>query len=348
MTEQNYVLFSLKDKFYAINTANVGEVFSIPELEPLPGAPAGMIGTVNLRGEILPIIDITTKQGQQFLGYRLTDSIVIIKGKQGQIGLIINGVHGVKSLSPEEINYQQIASEELAEVQHKEIIAGFVKDERNTLIINELENWSSYQAIQEFMSVETSSIAVQGKDNQALRLFPNATSEERTILRQRADNLRRTVEKPDLTDLMPLAVIALNDGFFGIDLGIVQEFTNISKVTPVPCCPSHIVGNINLRGEILTLVDIRSFLNLPLIDISREPKVMVVEVEGIVAGVVVEEVYDTMFMVNPQEIKSLSSTSNYINQEYIQGIAPYQRATMNILDLPKIFVQGGLIIDQVI
>ena len=348
MTEQNYVLFSLKDKFYGINTVNVGEVFSIPELEPLPGAPAGMIGTINLRGETLPIIDITTKQGQQFLDYRLTDSIVVVKGKQGQIGLIVNGVHGVKSLSTEEINYQQIGSEELAEVQHKEIIAGFVKDEGNTLIINELENWSSYQAIREFMSVENALIAVQGKDEQALKLFPNATSEERTILRRRAENLQQTIEKTDLTDVIPLAVIALNDGFFGIDLGIVQEFTNISKVTPVPCCPSHIVGNINLRGEILTLVDIRNLLNLPLIDIPRESKVMVVEVEGIVAGVVVEEVCDTMFPVKSKDIKQLSAITNAINKEYVQGVVPYQQATMSILDLPKIFFQGGLIIDQVI
>lgn len=278
----------------------------------------------------------------------MTDSIVVIKGKQCKVGIIFNGVHGVKILSPEAINYQQIASEELAEAQYEGIIAGFIKDEENTLIINELENWSSYQAIQEFMSVDSSLISVQAKDNQALILLPNATSEERTILRQRAENLRRTIETPDLTNVISLAVIALNDGFFGIDLAIVQEFTNFSKITPVPCCPSHIIGNINLRGEIITLVDIRGFLNLPPIYIPRESKVMVVEVEGIVAGIVVAEVCETMFPVKSKDIKQLSAITNAINKEYVQGVVPYQQATMNILDLPKIFFQGGLIIDQVI
>ena len=164
----------------------------------------------------------------------------------------------------------------------------------------------------------------------------------------RSDNLKLAVESQDVKKLKPLGVIVLNGELFGIDLAMVREFTDIRNVIPIPCCPTHIIGNMNLRGEILTLVDIRELLNLPLIGIINSSKVMIVEVEGIVAGVMVEKVSDVMFLLNPQDIKAVVGAIESINDEYLQGVAPYYEKMMNILDLPKIFLNGGLIVDEVI
>jgi purine-binding chemotaxis protein CheW len=80
---------------------------------------------------------------------------------------------------------------------------------------------------------------------------PNATTEERAIFRQRADNLRQSIEISKVTnELMPLAVIGLGHEYFGLDLELVHEFTDISNLTPIPCCPNHIVGNMNLREKL--------------------------------------------------------------------------------------------------
>src|SRR6185436_21126644 len=94
--------------------------------------------------------------------------------------------------------------------------------------------------------------------------FADATAEERAILRERALGLMPAGESQDRFHLMPLAVVSLNGEYFAVDLNLVREFGTIHHVTPVPCCPPHIVGQMNLRGDILTLVDIRGALRMPM------------------------------------------------------------------------------------
>lgn len=349
MQAQNYFIFGINENLYGINTTSVLEVFYLPELKPISSEPASLVGTIKLRGEILPVIDILiTKKEQQKTDYLLTDSVVIIEGNQGKLGIIVNEVQGVKVISPETIVSELTSSEKLLGIEKSTIIGGIYRDEVNIWILNELENWSSYQEIQNVMSASKSLIEVS-EDGEYPEIFcPNISPEERAVLQQRAENLKSTLEIPTLTDVKSLAIVALSDNFLGIDLGSVREFTTVSRITPVPCCPNHIIGNANLRGEILTLVDIRRLLNLSLADIPSSFKVMVIEVEGIVAGVMVEEICDAMFLLDPQDIKPISVTNDSINQQYLLGIASYGEKAMSIVDLPKMLFQGGLIIDQVI
>ena len=115
------------------------------------------------------------------------------------------------------------------------------------------------------------------------KLPTHASPEERATFRERAENLRRTAESEDFAGLIPLAVIGLNGEYLGLDLDTVREFTDdISKITPIPCCPPHIVGNINLCGEIVTLVDVREVLNLPIAGTNQASKVMVVRMKDLV------------------------------------------------------------------
>jgi purine-binding chemotaxis protein CheW len=191
--------------------------------------------------------------------------------------------------------------------------------------------------------------SINGDKLSRKRIFcPNATTEEKEVFHKRAESLRLSVDSEDLTGLKPLAVIMLNEEYFAIDLNIVQEFTDIKKVTPIPCCPNHILGNMNLRGEILTLIDIRELLNLNLAGITENAKAIVVNMEGIVAGLIVKQVCDVMFL-NPADITSVPTAIHSINDEYLQGATNYNNGKMmSILNLPKIFLKGGLLVDEAV
>ena len=60
--------------------------------------------------------------------------------------------------------------------------------------------------------------------------------------------------------LLGLAVVELGDELFGVELAAVQEFCEIVQLTPIPCCPPHILGAISLRGDLVTLIDPRAAL----------------------------------------------------------------------------------------
>jgi len=363
MKKHDYLIFSLNDSLYGISSVYVEDIFDIPELTPIPDAPRDIIGLVNLRGDLLPVMALNLSFGYQSPDYQLTDIVVILRWEGLRVGIIVNQVHEPRQISPEEITTALSDQRGLAVVEQKKLMAGIAKMAGDILILSNPENLFRYIEIPQLSSVEFSlEKEIQDSNNpgnfsanssellldKQPGFCPNATQEERAIFRQRAENLKLSVENQNLESLKPIAVIALNGELFGIDLAIVREFTEISKVIPIPCCPPQIIGNTNLRGEILTLVDLRSFLNLPLKGITDTAKAMVVEVEGIVAGVMVETVYDVMFFLNPLEIMAVSTNNHAINNQYLQGVALYQEKRMHILDLPKIFMYGGLIVDEAI
>jgi purine-binding chemotaxis protein CheW len=122
------------------------------------------------------------------------------------------------------------------------------------------------------------------------RYLPGISSADRDVLMRRAENLRLPlVDLNDATGLFPLAIVKIGGETFGIDLTAIQEFTSIRNLTTIPCCPSHIVGNMNLRGEIITLVDIRNILNLGGAPVKIGNKTVVVQVQDILAGLPVDD-----------------------------------------------------------
>jgi purine-binding chemotaxis protein CheW len=147
-----------------------------------------------------------------------------------------------------------------------------------------------------------------------------------------------------------LVVIALGTNFFGIDLAVVREFVDIHRVTPVPCCPTHIIGNMNLRGEILTVVDISRLLNPAMIPVAHSitAKGIVIEVDIGAICVMIDTIGDTTFPLDEREIAAASHTHSVIrvNPRYLKGVAPYRATTMSILDITN--VVSDLIVDQLV
>ena len=124
----------------------------------------------------------------------------------------------------------------------------------------------------------------------------------------------------------------------------MRKFTKIERITVIPCCPDHIIGNINLKGEILTLVDIRQPLNLAITDNNQPTKAVVIEVDDIVAGIVVDEVFDVVDF-RPEEVKSVPVAINAKTAAYLKGMADYQNQPLNLLDLSKLMTQGAMTVE---
>ncbi|MBW4574694.1 MAG: chemotaxis protein CheW [Aphanothece sp. CMT-3BRIN-NPC111] len=361
MESQAFIICSLNSSFYGIEAFVVQEIFYLPELTTVAEAPHDIVGVINLRGEILPVMDLHRRLGQQSKNYHLSDSVVVLNWEGFRIGIIVDEVHEVQHISSADITKNlsygrgmsngngsrprlgstakflggvaQVAEKLVMLLNHQSLIrySTSVQEE-----ITELEE--SYKAA---LPTEPSD-----KSSSLNPIFcPNATPEERAIFRQRAENLKRVTESEDFAGLVPLAVIGLNDEYFGLDLEAVREFTQIGKITPIPCSPSHIVGNINLRGEIVTLVDIRGLLNLPIASASTASKAMVVRIDDLVAGVTVDNVFDVMY-VNPSQMMPVPAAVHSIHDEYIRGTAPYQEKMMSVLELPKILTKGGLTVEE--
>ncbi len=77
---------------------------------------------------------------------------------------------------------------------------------------------------------------------------------------------------------------------FGVDVALVQEVVRLQQITPVPLAPPEIAGLINLRGEVLTAIDLRARLGLPPAKGDREPVNVVVRVDDEPVSLLVDEI----------------------------------------------------------
>jgi purine-binding chemotaxis protein CheW len=175
--------------------------------------------------------------------------------------------------------------------------------------------------------------------------FRNAAPWEREILLERARNLTSGFEGQSGPPQIPLAVVGLSGEYFGVELETVREFTDLQRITPVPCCPDYIVGDMNLRGDILTVVDIRRALHMPVVEADPSAKVIVVPVGDGLAGVLVDQVFD-VFNLDPFALTAVPSAIKAINGTYLKGTVSCHGKVLAILDLPKILTDGGLTVNE--
>ncbi|MGD1717234.1 chemotaxis protein CheW [Dapis sp. BLCC M172] len=364
MENKSYLIFLHNNCFYGVEALSVREIFLLPEVTTIAEMPDPIIGVINLRGDVLPVMDLNLRLGYQQQEYFLTDSLVVIESQQSTIGIIVNQVYEVKDIPATEITTEIYSQGELSEGGNDRnnklhLVTGLAKLEEKLITLLSSNNLIRYmEEVADFSINERENIGALVKENSLekaehqeyskLIFCPNATSQERAIFQDRAKNLRLETQSQDVSNLIPLAVIGLNEEYFAMNLSVVREFTDIHKVTPIPCTPEHIFGNINLRGEIVTLLDIRDVLNMPIqATESNKNKALIFEVDDLVAGIRVDEVFDVMYL-NPLEIKSIPTAINHsqAHNEYLLGTAIYREKMMSIINFQKIITHKGLIVEQ--
>jgi purine-binding chemotaxis protein CheW len=170
--------------------------------------------------------------------------------------------------------------------------------------------------------------------------------EEQEILRERARRLMPPVTAQAMEHALPLALLMLGGECYGIELQEVREFCALRQVSPVPCCPAHIIGQMNLRGDIVTLIDVRPLLQMPPRGSEQNQRVVVVPYEGCPVGIVVDEVQDVLYL---DETSSVAPVTHQVGgARYFRGSVLHDNRLIYILDLSRLLAEGGLVVDEVV
>jgi purine-binding chemotaxis protein CheW len=344
MADTSYLIFDSGQNRYGLAAAAVQELFFLPEVTPLPNLPNCVVGVIDLRGEILPIVDLGLFLGRGSRPYTLTNSVIVIRNDYQALGLVVEHTHEVEAIAPNQITpwtttepdpsrppaFLGIAKRAGEIVTILNPGAFTALNVQTTLNINLEEHWQAPGAVNP--DLLSSLWAELSKDN-------------RQVLRQRRDGLTQAVQVEDCQSLTALAVMGLQGEYFGLGLDAIHEFTDIHSITPIPCCPPHVLGNINLRGEIVTLVDISPVINLTPQAHHPWRKAIVVRMDEIVAGIAVEDIFDVVH-IHPGQINTAPIAIQGSHNDYLQGVAPYQNKLMSVINLSKILTSGVLDVDE--
>lgn len=342
MREIPYLIFSLRHLYYAIDARIVWENLWLPELTPVAEAPGHIAGVLNLRGDIVPVINLSIRLGHTQQKYKITDSIIIFKFDDITIGIIVDEIHDVCNISPQDIQDTPSYGHE----KEVRFVTTMAKVNEDIIMLLDHEKLVTYSdANEEFIPREISDISTASATKSDYLFDPQATTDERKIYQQRAKALSLTSEDYDNAGLIPIAVIRLNNEFFGVDIFLVREFCDLQEITPIPCCPDHILGNINLRGEILTFIDIRTALKMAASKEKNCKKGFVVTNNELIVGVVVDDICDVIY-ISPKKITAVPSAIQLEDKKYLKGSIYYKENMLTLLDLQNILIDGSVVVNE--
>ena len=136
-----------------------------------------------------------------------------------------------------------------------------------------------------------------------------------------------------------LVVFDLAHEAYGVDIGTVREIIRMQDVTSVPHRPDYVSGVINLRRRITPVVDLRKRFNLPETEISRESRIVVVDIDGQDIGMIVDAVTEVL-RISSDQIEPPSNMIAAGGSDYIVGIAKLESQLVLLLDLERVLTSA--------
>lgn len=138
--------------------------------------------------------------------------------------------------------------------------------------------------------------------------------------------------------VIQLVTFRLADETYGINVMHVQEVLRITEIAPVPGAPSYVLGIINLRGNVVTVIDTRSRFGLPSTETDDSSRIVIIESEKQVVGILVDSVAEVVEL-KVSEIDSAPNVGNDESSRYIQGVANRTDDLLIVVDLNKLLTE---------
>jgi len=130
---------------------------------------------------------------------------------------------------------------------------------------------------------------------------------------------------------LQVVIFKLNNEQFAVQTDKIQSINDAMEITKVPKAPTHIKGLINLRGNIISLLDINLLLDIPKGDKSQN-NIIILEMEDELVGIAVDDVYEVLDV----EEKLIERSSDERRKEYIEGIINFQDRIVTLIDIDKL------------
>lgn len=125
---------------------------------------------------------------------------------------------------------------------------------------------------------------------------------------------------------------------FGVNVMQVQEVLRLSEIAPVPGAPPYVLGIINLRGSVVTVIDTRQRFGLVPAEITDDSRIIIMEAEQNVVGIMVDSVTEVVYL-RQDEIETPPNVGSTETSRYIQGVGHQDGELLILVDLEKLLAK---------
>ena len=176
----------------------------------------------------------------------------------------------------------------------------------------------------------------------AERAWAPDPEETRRVLKARALALAREPEEVQAADALEVLEFLLSQETYGIESRHIREVYPLEELTPVPCTPAFVLGIVNLRGEILSVIDIKKFFDLPEKGLTDLNKVIVLQSATMRFGILADAILGAR-SVPLSAIEPSLPTLTGIREKYLKGVTGER---MVVLDAEKLLADETIIVRE--
>jgi purine-binding chemotaxis protein CheW len=167
---------------------------------------------------------------------------------------------------------------------------------------------------------------------------------KREILKARAQTAARKKGQKGNEKVIEVVKFLLDDQMYAFEVNQLREVCTLSRLTAIPCSPKFVVGVINLRGQIIPIVDLRAFLEIPAPKTMALNKAIIMEKEDVCVGFLADEVVRAE-KFSEDMLQGALATMTGINAECLKGVAKDKTVLLDaakILANPKLYSASSL------
>lgn len=309
LEEVQLVSFLLGKEEFALEIEHVREIIRYPEIVKVPNVPAYIKGVISLRDTLMPIIDLRIKL--ETGNDEITDStrVVVIDVNNVRIGLVVDRVYEVSRIPRDTIfpPPQALVNEGGDRLQGIARVNGgkriiMLLDPREIMTLEELMEIGTLEA-SDFESGEEDGAYMDSIDEEQMVVFKLANEQ------------------------------------YGVRITQVQEINRLSQITKVPRAPRFVEGVVNLRGDVIPVIDLRKRFEMEYKDYNEFTRIIVSDINKKKIGIIVDEVLEVLRIPAKllEEAPDIVQGNNM--QNFMDGIANLESRMIMLLNLENILVE---------
>jgi purine-binding chemotaxis protein CheW len=299
------VVFNLAGHEHGVDVRRVREIILEPRISTVIEAPDFVDGVLELRGKIVPVIDL--RKRLQLAHVRKPDEasvIIIVQLGKKMAGF---GVDSVSELMTVPNDLIQPPTEIVGGIGSN-FIDGLAYVNQRLLVILNLDAMLS---LDEKRQLEEEGLGVGAED-----------------WKEESNDIRELTFKRIIT-------FELDRETYGAEIGEVAEIMEMAPIMPLPRVPAFILGLVNLRGAIVPIIDLRVRFGLDQKAWSRDSRIIIMKEKNLLVGVAVDSMWESLklpedsFQPPPQGVAK-------IDAEYFKEICSVKGRMVCVLDIKKI------------
>ncbi|MBQ4115179.1 chemotaxis protein CheW [bacterium] len=312
--KNSHLYFQIGKNKYAINTDNVLEIMKLPLLDYPQKLPNNIVGLLKYNNFVINVVDVRFYLNIEVPPYNTHNELLIVKTDEVILGIITDSIIGI-------LPFDSSLVDKIPFVDSKMIIESLYKFNNETIFVVNLYALENIlkQHSENDSAVDVTELFPQDEASKALMLKRTKSIVEKSALRLTAGELHAKSKYISFN---------LNNDYYCLILDYVKEVLKDTSITKVPGTPDFIEGIMNLRGDYITVINLKKFLALPE-TISQDKKpVIIIKCNELKLALLIDKINE---LFETPEIKEEENSDSYYSKEFI-----YNETLYTLLNIDKI------------